>query len=380
MRLSGFARVGRSGLLMLLLPMAGASAGEPGAPLPEPLTLSAALSLADAAHPDVALVAADNAARRADQLAVEALTGTRARFAPDDEADGLLIVHARQHRRTKILRCYLSVLLADLAFALQSEATAIAYVRMDRARQRYALGQVSDIALAERASHYQSMRRKRYAAESAQRASRSRLALALNRPGELASVLIAPRLPGNEATRTALEQLETRALARNTRLRALRLRMGAAHQRLEAARAAASSTPRGDGQDSGATLSPARLLKVAVSRYQAQLAQVQGQLDKTQLGVRQAILDAWLELETLYVAREEDTGYADYRDLYLDLSRALYEQEINADLGDAMVKTSEARLRSARTEFAIARTWARIGLLTGVSPEDMSADILGTEP
>ena len=380
MSLSGFARVGRSGSWLLALLMAGANAGEPGVALPEPLSLSAALSLADATHPDVALVAADNAARRADQLAVEVLTGVRARFASDDEADGMLVTHARQHRRTKILRCYLSVLLADLTYALHNEAMAIAYVRMDRARQRYALGQVSDITLAERASHYQSMRRKRYAAESTQRASRSRLALALNRPGELASVLIPPRLPGNETARTAFEQLETRALARNTRLQALRLRMGAARQRLEAARAAAGSAPQGDAQDSGATLSPGHLLKVAVTRYQAQLAQAQGQLDETQLRVRQAILDAWLELETLYIAREEDAGYADYRDLYLDLNRALYEQEINADLGDAMVKTSEARLRSARTEFAIARTRARIGLITGVSPEDMSASILGTEP
>ena len=53
---------------------------------------------------------------------------------------------------------------------------------------------------------------------------------------------------------------------------------------------------------------------------------------------------------------------------------------MNTDLGDAMVKTSEARLGSVRTEFAIATTWARIRLLTGTSPEEMSARILGTEP
>ena len=380
MSCSGLARVGRPSSLLLALLMTGANASEPGAPLPEPLTLSAALSLADTTHPDLALVAADNAARRADQLAVEALTGARARFASDDEADGMLVIHARQHRRTKILRCYLGVLLADLTFTLQNETMAIAYVRMNRARQRYALGQVSDIALAELASHYQSTRRERYAAESAQRASRSRLALALDRPGQLTSVLIPPRLPGNETSRTALEQLEMRALQHNTRLQALGLRLQAAHQRLEAARTAVGSAPRDGAQDSGATLSPERLLKASVSRYQAQLARAQARLGKAQLSVRQAILDAWLELETHYVARQGDTRYADYRDLYLDLNRALYEQEVNADLGDAMVKTSEARLRSARTEFAIARTWARIGMLTGVSPEEMSASILGTEP
>lgn len=127
-------------------------------------------------------------------------------------------------------------------------------------------------------------------------------------------------------------------------------------------------------------ISRARVLRAAVAGHQAELARLQGQLDKLQLNVRQAVLDAWLELETLYAARQQASDYADYRDLYLDLNRALYEQEVNADLGDAMVKTSEARLGTVQAEFAIARTWARIWLLTGTSPEEMSASILGTGP
>jgi hypothetical protein len=153
--------------------------------------------------------------------------------------------------------------------------------------------------------------------------------------------------------------------------------MQAAHQRLAAARDAMAQD---EARGSSATLAREGLLDAAVASHEAELARLQSRLDKAQLGVRQAILDAWLELETLYVAREQDNGYADYRDLYLDLSRALYEQKVSADLGDAMVKTSEARLRSAQTEFAIATTWARIGLLIGISPEEMSASILGTEP
>lgn len=46
-------------------------------------------------------------------------------------------------------------------------------------------------------------------------------------------------------------------------------------------------------------------------------------LGKLQLDVRQAVLDAWLELETLYAARQAASDYTDYRDLYLDLNRAL---------------------------------------------------------
>lgn len=380
MSLPGIERgIARASILLLSLLAFGAYTAAPGAALPEPLTLAASLSLADTAHPDIAAVEADKAARRAEQLAVEALTGVPARFAADDEADEMLLTHARQHRRTKILRCYLGVLLADLAATRANEAMAIAYVRMDRYRERQALGQVSDIALAERVSHYQSMLRKRYAAEAEQRARRSRLAMALNRPGELAAVLLPPRLPNNQADRPELEGLETRALEHNTRLRALRLRMQAANQRRETARRAAQTVPKSDASPADGALSRERLLSAGVARHEAELARLQGRLERAQLRVRQAILDAWLELETLYVARQEATDYADYRDLYLDLSRALYEQEVNADLGDAMVQSSEARLRSAQTEFAIARTWARIRLLTGTSPKEMSADILGIE-
>ncbi len=370
---------GMAPIVSLLLAF-GAYAGEPGTPLPEPLTLPAALSMADSKHPDVAVVAADNAARRAEQLAVEALTGVAMRFDADDRADGMLLEHARQHRRTKILRCYLGVLLADVTFTLENEDMAMAYVRMNRARERHTLGQVSDIALAERSSRYQAARHKRYAAEAAQRASRSRLALALNRPGELAAVLLPPRLPGNHEQRPELEEIEERALNDNTRLQALRLRMQAARRRLEATRKGLDSAPKDEARESDGMISRKRVLSAAVARHQAELARLQGRLDKLQLDLRQALLDAWLELETLYAARQKASDYADYRDLYLDLNRALYEQEVNADLGDAMVKTSQAHLGSMQTEFAIARTWARIRLLTGTSPEEMSASILGTEP
>ena len=58
----------RAALIVSLLLASWAYAGEPGSPLPEPLTLPAALSMADSMHPDVALVEADNAARRAEPL------------------------------------------------------------------------------------------------------------------------------------------------------------------------------------------------------------------------------------------------------------------------------------------------------------------------
>ena len=54
-----------------------------------------------------------------------------------------------------------------------------------------------------------------------------------------------------------------------------------------------------------------------------------------------------------------------HRDLYLDRSRAIYEMEVKTDLGDAMVRLSEAQLADARNRFARALAWERLKVLTG---------------
>jgi hypothetical protein len=83
------------------------------------------------------------------------------------------------------------------------------------------------------------------------------------------------------------------------------------------------------------------------------------------MDVQQAILDNLQMLDTLKVEREEMKALLDYRDLYLDRSRALYEMEVKTDLGDSMVEVSEARLKFARAKFTTALTWARLDALLG---------------
>lgn len=56
---------------------------------------------------------------------------------------------------------------------------------------------------------------------------------------------------------------------------------------------------------------------------------------------------------------------ADYRELYLDRSRALYEMEVKADLGDAMVRVSEAERNLRKIQFDITLGWARLETLVG---------------
>ena len=77
------------------------------------------------------------------------------------------------------------------------------------------------------------------------------------------------------------------------------------------------------------------------------------------------MLDIWLELDTLRLRIEEVNALGDYRELYLDRSRALYELEVRTDLGDAMVQTSAVRLQRAEVVFDWLLAQARLAALAG---------------
>ena len=97
-----------------------------------------------------------------------------------------------------------------------------------------------------------------------------------------------------------------------------------------------------------------------------------------EIDVRQTLLESWLALDTLAAERDSTEAFAVYRDLYLDRSRAFYEHEVRADLGDAMVQISESTLRSARVDFELALAWARIHGLTGRDPDTLGEWLLGS--
>lgn len=311
------------------------------------------------------------------------------------ERDRWRLADARHARRMDILHAFFDVLLADLEYAHQNEAMAIAFVTLDRARERNALGQVSDIDLFERESVYQFVRRTRYAAEARRRSSRARLANVLNRPGELSSRLVAPALAMLDRAAPDHAALESEALENNASIKAARAGIEAAREGVAEARAGhgpllSARFEAGIGSrpaNSNDTLRGAVVLEVPLSsggrlraevvKREADVTAASARLREAELRVRQAVLESWLALETLAAERASARAFADYRDLYLDRSRALYEHEVRADLGDAMVQVSESILRSARVDFELALTWARIHGLAGRDPEMLDDWILG---
>ena len=398
--------------------------------LPEPLTLEHALVLADQNHPDLSIQQANLAEAKAVQKKVNAVTGVNAslnarlriveppEIATDqsrqDHSVGLSI-HKRLYdfghtaalslaaaddvsgqewlyketlnsRRIFIMQRFFEVLLSDLEYTRDNESMALAFVGLDRKRHRHALGQVSDLTLSEAESEYQNFRRRRYASQARQRATRAALAIAFNRPHQLSSDLLEPVLVDNGRSVPPLEELTDKVLRDNPGLIAMRAQLNAAQARLKAARASdnpvvnveleafahsreiGSRDPFRAGVTFEVPLTTGGRTQAIIDRRQAELQRLRAELAAKQLATRQAVLDTWLEIQTLHVQRDEVGALSTFRDLNLDRSRILYDMEFTADLGDAMAKQSESRLLTAATEYKLALAWARLDAMAGVKP------------
>lgn len=410
--------------LFALAPLRAETPPEP-VPLPNPLSLEQALALADAPHPDLALAQAALEYAQAERVSAGAALGaysyldltpqgvrpttpgddfvgdSRARVlvgkpladfgrtrALTRSADALLgareraYLDARQQRRLDIMARFLDVLLADLRYSVDNETMAHRYVTFDQARDRHELGQISDIELLQLENDYQEARLLRNDSQARQASMRQQLAIALNRPEQLPADLLPPPAPAARET-PALKETIARALARNLRLVALRAEVQAGQERLAAERARrrpvlsaeaelaqyerefASRDEARASLNLRVPLSRTAEDRAAVARAQAQLRELEARLRKTEFDVRQAVFDLIQEIDNLKVARQAAQVRLNYRDLYLDRSRALYELEVRTDLGDAMARSTEAQWLAAQADYRLRLAWARLDALTG---------------
>jgi len=411
-------------LLLFLLTSCPAWADEQA--LPEPLTLEHALSLLSADHPQLQIAAAELERARAKLWQADAETGldvslsSRLRWIDpqatnidqtrDDHRISLFLnkslydfgrsdareiaAQAEQRRRTldyrdvfarqriAIMAAFFDVLLADQAYTRDTEDMSMTYVRFDRARERNALGQLSDIELLEARDLFQASRLRQAQSEAAQRTSRARLADLLNRPGELPAELLLPKQAAN--ARKIPEEVDGwfAALEKNNRqLRALAAQQARARAQLALARADDNPVLLGqievskytrafggnDNWRAGVSLDVPLFNSgrsaALQARRRAELHSIDARLEQQRRTLRQQLLELWTQLNTLQVAKQRLASEQDYRDLYLDRSRARYELEVTADLGDAMVRMTALRYRIMQMEFATALAWAQVDAL-----------------
>lgn len=287
--------------------------------LPEPLHLGQALSLADD-HPRVTASPETSTLlprRQPLYLDCHHLAYTGKAVDPTRNRPMEALIEPAAAQRLEVLARFLDVLLADLAFSRYDEAMAVAYIQFDRASVRRELGQFSDLAVLELESTYQEILHERAASQIGQQFSRTLLAQALNRPGYLPRELLKPDLPPLPDPLPEAQALLDEALHQNG---ALRVRMEDA-------------------------------------------SEADRQLIRLELG--QQLAELLMRLRALAAAERQVQTESAYRDLKLDESRTLYDQEVTADLGYSMSQQTMTRMRERRIAYCRSLTWAEVQALTG---------------
>ncbi|MEW5837979.1 MAG: TolC family protein [Pseudomonadota bacterium] len=415
---------------LLALCLAGSATGALAAPLPQPLSLQAALNLAaDESHFDLQLRAADlDAARaglRSAQGEKDLVIGFEARaryidaaeLSPDQSHnDSAAVVVARkrlfdsgrsaalesaaqasiegeeqrmqlalQQRKLDVMRAFYDVLLADQAFALSNERMAIVYVDYDKVKDRRELGQLSQVDLLRVQTGYEEALHERNLAETRQRTTRVKLAAALGDVAQLPASLSEPDLAHLQTRQSPdLETLIKTALEQNPQLLALRHKLQATTEQVKAVRAkrmpvvdaiveggaynreVGSNDPFRAGLVFSAPLLAGGALDGEVARAEAEKRRVQAMALRAETELRQRLTELVLEIGVLRKTVAGDKVRSDFRDLYMERSRTLYEMEVSTDLGDSMVQMTDAKLRATRTLYALSLAWAELDALTAV--------------
>jgi outer membrane protein TolC len=395
-------------------------------PLPSPLTLEYALSLADGPHPDRTMVDAALAQAEAVRLQADADDDFRIDLSAEfraiepseiaiyqthndslarlkvskrlydfgrtahtlDAADAGVesrrwqLVEVRQQRRLEVMARFFDVLLADLESARDNEALSIDYIRFDRARTKNELGKVSDIEMLALESRYQQSRRKLAISSNRQRIARSQLAISLNRPLDLPAELETPVFGPLEAL-SGVDELVTVAMTGNPGIKKLRAELTAAKKQLQAGESEANPVIRAELEAAAYErelggrnpLTAALVFEVPLyqgnrvdaitARQRAKVQEKQAELASYELALRQQVLDYWMELNQLQMESEEISVTGDYRDLYLDRSRTLYDLDLASDLGDSMTQIAATQYQRAKNIYQIQLALARLKALTG---------------
>jgi outer membrane protein TolC len=292
------------------------------------------------------------------------------------------LVEVRQQRRLEVMARFFDVLLADLESARDNEALSIDYIRFDRARTKNELGKVSDIEMLALESRYQQSRRKLAISSNRQRIARSQLAISLNRPLDLPAELETPVFGPLEAL-SGVDELVTVAMTGNPGIKKLRAELTAAKKQLQAGESEANPVIRAELEAAAYErelggrnpLTAALVFEVPLyqgnrvdaitARQRAKVQEKQAELASYELALRQQVLDYWMELNQLQMESEEISVTGDYRDLYLDRSRTLYDLDLASDLGDSMTQIAATQYQRAKNIYQIQLALARLKALTG---------------
>ena len=287
-----------------------------------------------------------------------------------------------EQRRLEIMEKYFAVLNADNHFISENESLAMGFIHYDNAVQDQELGLVAEIEVLRLQAEYEVIRQQRYLAEHQQRLTRAMLAEAMGYPEALPSELEVPEINPDRILPDDFDALVSQALVYSLEALAAQANSQAAQAAIGIA--AATDNPSLDLQlevssyerdsrlrdDWRAGLyleiplysgsSPARL-DLAKAKHRQALANQQ----QVQSHLRLEILGLWQKIQQLKLIIQGRSIEQDYRDKYLDRSRAEYELEFKTDLGDSMVLYSRSSSERLQALYAFELAYQRLTALVG---------------
>jgi outer membrane protein TolC len=287
-----------------------------------------------------------------------------------------------ERRRLQIMEKYFAVLNADNNFITENEALAIGFIRYDNAVQDQELDLVPEIEVLRLQSAYEVTRQRRSLAAQQQRLTRAILAEAMGYPDQLSSDLEIPvidtdrGLPEDLATlvdRALQFSLEAQVVQANTQAAQAGIGIAAATDNpslgleLEASSYQRESRLRDDWRASLYieiplySSSPAEKINLAKAHYNQALANQQ----QLQSHLRLEVLKLWQHIQQLRLELLGKAIEQDYRDKYLDRSRAEYELEFKTDLGDSMVLYSRSNTERLQSLYAFELAYQRLSAMVG---------------
>jgi outer membrane protein TolC len=287
-----------------------------------------------------------------------------------------------ERRRLQIMEKYFAVLNADNNFITENEALAIGFIRYDNALQDQELDLVPEIEVLRLQSAYEVTRQRRSLAAQQQRLTRAILAEAMGYPDQLSSDLEIPvidtdrGLPADLATladRALQFSLEAQVVQANTQAAQAGIGIAAATDNpslgleLEASSYQRESRLRDDWRASLYieiplySSSPAEKINLAKAHYNQALANQQ----QLQSHLRLEVLKLWQHIQQLRLELLGKAIEQDYRDKYLDRSRAEYELEFKTDLGDSMVLYSRSNTERLQSLYAFELAYQRLSAMVG---------------
>ncbi len=287
-----------------------------------------------------------------------------------------------ERRRLEILEKYFAVLNADNQYLSENEALAMGFIHYDNAVQDLELGLVPEIEVLRLQAEYEVVRQKRHLASQRQRLTRNILAEAMGYPGQLASNLETPEIDTNRplpddietlVSRAEQYSLEARVAMANTRAAQAAIKIADSEDgptldlELEVSTYERETRTRDDWR-AGLYIeiplyegsSPARV-NLATAKYRQALANQQ----QLQSHLRLEVLRLWQQLKQLQLENLGRSVEQDYRDRYLDRSRAEYELEFKTDLGDSMVLYSRSNSERLQVLYAFELAYQRLAALVG---------------